>query len=66
MRSQNRIDLIMTKLTKLWKLYPDLRFCQLLYNVSISIGWKRYNDLFYIEDDKLLEELERRLRMSNT
>jgi len=58
MRDPNRIDLIMEKLTKIWKLHPDWRLCQLLYNVTISTGWKQ-KDLFYFEDDELLKKLNR-------
>lgn len=58
MRDSKRIDPIMKKLTALWKLHPDWRLCQLLFNVAISTGWKQ-DDLFFFEDDELLKALGR-------
>ena len=52
MRDINRIDTITTKLAAIWKLYPDLRLGQLLLNVA------RDPQLYYLEDDKLIEKLE--------
>ena len=74
MRNPDRIDTIMEGLTAVWKRYPDLRLCQLLHNISTAATEKPYNDLlddelletekriddlFYFEDDDLLEELEK-------
>lgn len=57
MRDPNRIDLIMTKLTAMWKHNPDWRLCQLLSNVAKEVNWEQ-DDLFYLEDDKLLAGLK--------
>jgi hypothetical protein len=48
MREAQRIDRIMTELTRLWKLAPDWRFYQLLINLGLHP-----NDslLWNIEDD---------------
>ncbi|MCI7633905.1 MAG: hypothetical protein MSS80_07760 [Mollicutes bacterium] len=52
MRDPKRITPLLTELEKQWKRFPDWRFGQLIENI------KRFydiNDLFYIEDDKMLE-----------
>lgn len=51
MRDINRIDFILKSVGDVWKNYPDLRLGQLLLNVV------RDPMLYYIEDDKLVEEL---------
>lgn len=58
MRNIDRIDPIILELTKVWYSNPDLRLCQLLSNVAKKAGWK-LDDLFYLEDDKLLAELKK-------
>ena len=55
MRDPKRIDLIVTLLADAWKKYPDLRFWQLLLNIS----WNYEGDFFFMEDDKVLSALER-------
>ena len=59
MRNPDRIDLILSELSILWKLHPDWRLCQLLNNAAEKVGWQ--NDLFYLEDGDLLRGL-RKLR----
>jgi hypothetical protein len=63
MRDKERIKLILNKFERIWKLYPDLRFCQIVSNITIGTSYN--NDIFYIPDDefeKLLDtELERML-----
>lgn len=54
MRDPNRIKLILAKLEEVWLKCPDLRFCQL----TESITYKYYENLFNLEDDKFLELLE--------
>ena len=53
MRDPARIDLIIDELGNFWKKNPDLRLGQIICNLLI------YNssDLFYIEDDVLLNQL---------
>ena len=51
MRDPNRIDEILKEIKGLWVLVPDWRLGQLLVNISGT------DHLFYVEDDKLLEQL---------
>ena len=51
MRDISRIDFVLKSIGDIWKNYPDLRLGQLLLNVV------RDPMLYYIEDDKLVEEL---------
>ncbi len=46
----------MTAVEKLWEKYPDWRLGQLIVNVARSAG---YEDPFFIEDDRLMEEIRR-------
>lgn len=55
MRAINRIEPFMNELLKIWKLVPDWRFGQLVENFK---RFARVEDLFYIEDDKMLEVLK--------
>lgn len=52
MRDPDRIPIILDKLRNLWQKYPDLRLGQL---ITMFFGNK---DIFYIEDDKVLELFE--------
>ena len=54
MRSEQRIDLILTHLSKIWHRYPDWRFFQLVSNLSTAMT---KNDPFYIEDTEFLRFL---------
>ena len=58
---ENRIELILNDLKELWYKYPDLRLCQLLHIVALNSGWGN-NDLFYIEDDTILNQIKKELR----
>lgn len=53
MRDINRIDLILDRLKTLWKKHPDLRLGQLILNVLQD------PTLYYVEDEKLVELLEK-------
>ena len=53
MRDPKRIKPLLEQIEKVWLKHPDLRLCQLLSN-----HFPDCNDLFYIEDDKLMEELK--------
>lgn len=56
MRDINRIELFCNKLAEIWKEnYPDWRFGQLVDAILI---WSDNEPLFYIEDDRFIEELE--------
>lgn len=53
MRDPNRIDAMLREIGWHWKRCPDLRLGQLLVNASqMSDGPA---DIFYVEDDRLLE-----------
>lgn len=53
MRDPRRIDSMLMKIGEIWKKNPDLRLNQLLSNAASRAKWSD-NDLFYLEDDKLL------------
>ena len=59
-RDPARIPVVIQKLQELWTKYPDLRLGQLMSTVA------DHYDMFYMEDDKLLEALkaeqERRIK----
>lgn len=40
--------LLMKKLSDLWEKYPDLRFCQLINNLTCK-SW----DFYYVSDEEL-------------
>ena len=54
MRKIERIPVVLEKIKTIWLNNPDLRLCQLLENVKPDF----LNDMYYIEDDKLLELLD--------
>ena len=56
MRDINRIDPFLEVLGKLWKLFPDLRFAQVVNLLKNSGGWY---DMFYVEDNKVLEVMNK-------
>lgn len=53
MRNPDRIDHILVRLKQVWEKYPDLRLGQLILNVVED------PTLYYIEDDALLDVLEK-------
>ena len=57
MRDINRIEPLLDKFEELWKLNPDIRFGQMVYN--LTRGW----DLFNLEDDKMLEIINQLLQI---
>ena len=56
MRDINRIEPFMNELTEIWYTIPDWRFRQLIENFK---KFAEVEDLFYIEDDKMLEVLKK-------
>lgn len=56
MRDINRIEPFMNELTEIWYTVPDWRFGQLIENLK---KFAEVEDLFYIEDDKMLEVLKK-------
>lgn len=49
---------IMEKILAVWSAYPDMRLGQLLVNSHVSASPNHNSDIFYVEDDKLAEEVE--------
>lgn len=56
MRDIKRIEPFMNELTEIWRTVPDWRFGQLIENFKRIA---KVEDLFYIEDDKMLEVLKK-------
>ena len=54
MRDPERIDKILEVIGKLWKEHPDILLSNKLYAIDDLPSW-----FFYLEDDKLLEVLEK-------
>lgn len=54
MRNVDRIPEVLNQFEKTWKLFPDWRFMQLINNIQRAYG----HDMFYVEDDKLIELLK--------
>ena len=54
MRNPNRIPEVLAILQQGWEKVPDWRLGQLIENLKRYIG---VNDLFYIEDDELVEKI---------
>ena len=52
MRDLNRIPEVLVMLQQGWEKVPDWRLGQLIENLKRYIG---VDDLFYIEDDKMIE-----------
>jgi hypothetical protein len=55
MRDPKRIEPILEEIRRIWTACPDLRLAQLLVNVIRSP--EPCPQIFYFEDDKLLERL---------
>lgn len=57
MRDTNRIKPFCEALAKVWESNPDLRFGQLTSNLATYTLSKYGRDIFYIEDNELMELL---------
>lgn len=55
MRNPNRIDLFCKTLAELWHLVPDWRFGQLMSNMLGGYVSEKNRDIFFTEDDEMLE-----------
>ena len=55
MRNSDRIEPCCERLAQIWKRVPDWRLGQLLLNLFSEI---EDADIFYMEDDKLLNKLD--------
>ncbi len=56
MRNIDRIDPFIERLKEVWKQHPDLRFGQIVAFIELSGS---FDDIFYVEDDKIFEILKR-------
>lgn len=59
-KSIQRIDETLNLIHEVWNKNPELRLCQLLSNVAKKGGWKS-DDLFYLEDSKLIYMLRKEI-----
>lgn len=58
MRDPKRIDEFCEELKNMWHQVPDWRFGQLMSNALGEVYMKENRDIFFIEDDKMLEDLK--------
>lgn len=61
MRNPDRIDKVLEVLGACWKKYPDWRLGQLFCNLQRATG----TDLFYLEDNKMIELLNEYFEMGD-
>ena len=61
MRNPDRIPIILKRLENIWMKHPDLRLGQLFINLCFLLKQQGTN-MFSIEDDELLNELEKMYR----
>lgn len=51
MRDPKRIPVLLQAIKEVWERHPDLRFCQLVQNIT------GMNDSFYLEDEEFSRKL---------
>ena len=61
MRDPKRIDKFCRQLASIWKMVPDWRFGQLIFNAFSEMKM----DPFYKEDDDMLEYLENYIKKNS-
>lgn len=61
MRDPERIDKVLKVLSDAWHTVPDWRLGQLICNLQLAEG----NDLFFVEDDKFIELLEKNFNIEH-
>jgi uncharacterized protein YihD (DUF1040 family) len=61
MRDPNRIPYILEMIKQYWEKHPELRLCQLLSNIAIGQKVWDQNDLYYLEDEKLIAAIVQQL-----
>lgn len=62
MQKINEVKLFCDELAKLWSKYPDYRFGQMMYNFTRAVELKCNRDLFYIENNEIMELLKEELK----
>ena len=62
MRDPNRIEPFWAEFVKLWSNWPDLRFGQIMSNIARCCQMEHRKDMFYMEEDELMEVIRHQLR----
>ena len=62
MRDINRIKPFCDELAELWAKYPDLRFGQIMSNIARYTQMEHRKDMFFMEEDELMEVIRNQLR----
>lgn len=65
MRDPNRIDKFCDELKTIWHQVPDWRFGQFMVNMDQIIHIHYDKDMFYIEDDNMLEIMKDYFKENN-
>ena len=65
MRDPKRIDKFCTELAQLWHKVPDWRFGQFMSNVLGAYQTEKMCDIFFPEDDKLMEFFKNYFKENN-
>jgi hypothetical protein len=65
MRDPNRIKPFCDKLAEFWSQMPDIRFGQLMSNVLGEVYYNTKRDIFFIEDYKMMEEMQKVFNKEN-
>jgi hypothetical protein len=60
-RDPKRIRKFCNQLATEWEKNPDLRFGQFIMNVLGKVGADTKRDVFFIEDDEMMEAIQRAL-----
>jgi uncharacterized protein YihD (DUF1040 family) len=60
-RDPKRIRKFCNQLATEWEKNPDLRFGQFIMNVLGRVGKDTKRDVFFIEDDEMMEAIQRAL-----
>lgn len=62
MRDINRIKPFCNELAELWSKHSDLRFGQIMSNIARHMQMEHRRDMFFMEEDELMEVLKEQLR----
>lgn len=62
MRDKNRIQPFCEEFAELWAKYPDLRFGQIMSNIARYCQMEHRKDMFYMEEEELMEIIRHQLR----
>ena len=57
MRDPDRIRPFCDEFAELWSNYPDLRFGQIMINIARYMQLERRSDIFFTEDDAMMDIL---------